>query len=226
MRIRKIQLLVLAGAFAALCVYAATLAQREYTAFRAGTAWGVTEFQGLSGGKLAASHASNQDWLDGCLRAVTSIKGRLLYGESRVQLLENCTRVAGEITDASRSNAYAWYFQAYMALQNEADSDFNAALVKSYQYGPTEQWIAELRVPLAERGLASLNPQAQEGHQNDLGLLVQSRRGIGSIARRYVRDPGFRTRLTDVVETLPQPAQQQFLRALKVEVARFQNGGQ
>ena len=225
MRTRTILLLVLAGAFGVLSVYAATLAQREYTAYRAGTAWGVTEFQEFSGARLAPSHAANQNWLDGCLRAVTSIEGRLLYGESRTRLLENCKRIAEEITNASPNDAYAWYFQAYLALQNKADNDFNAALLKSYEFGPTEQWIAELRVPLAERGLASLSAQASEGHQKDLGLLVQSRRGIGSIARRYVRDASFRARITDVVETLPQPAQQRFLRTLKAEVARFQNDG-
>ena len=225
MRTRTILLLVLAGAFGVLCAYAATLAQREYTAYRAGTTWSVAEFQELSGPRLALSHASNQNWLDGCLRAVTSIEGRLLYGESHTRLLENCKRVADAITTASPNNAYAWYFQAYLALQNEVENDFNDALLKSYEFGPTEQWIAELRVPLAERGLASLSALALEGHQKDLGLLVQSRRGIGSIARRYVRDPVFRARITDVVETLPQPAQQQFLRTLKAEVARFQNGG-
>ena len=225
MRIRKILLLVLAGAFGALSVYAATLVQREYTAHRAGTDWGVTEFQELSVAGLAPSHKANQDWLDGCLRAVTSIKGRLLYGEKRAQLMDNCKWVADAITDASPRNAYAWYFQAYMALQNEAGDDFNLALQKSYEFGPTEQWVAELRVPLAERGLELLGQEAMEGHQKDLGLLVQSRRGTGSIARRYVRDSEFRSRITDVVETLPQPAQQQFLRSLKAEVARFQSGG-
>ncbi len=225
MRTGRILLLVLAGAFGALSAYAATMAQREYTAYRAGTVWGVTEFQELSGVRLAQSHNANQDWLDGCLRAVTSIKGRLLYGENRARLLENCGRVADTITNASPGNAYAWYFQAYLALQKEAVADFNTALIKSYEFGPTEQWVAELRVPLAERGLSSLNTQALEGHEKDLGLLVQSRRGIGSIARRYVRDTAFRARITDVVETLPQPAQQQFLRTLKAEVARFQSGG-
>lgn len=224
MRIRTILLLVLAGAFGTLCAYAATLAQREYKAYRAEAAWGMAEFQNFSGSRLAVSHASHQHWLDGCLRTVTSIQGRLLYGESRTQLLENCDRVAAAITVMSPNNAYAWYFQAYLALQNEDENVFNFALLRSYEFGPTEQWIAELRVPLAERGLSSLNAQALGGHQKDLGLLVQSRRGIGSIARRYVRDQGFRARITDVVEALPQPTQQQFLRTLKAEVARFRSG--
>jgi hypothetical protein len=225
MKIRAILLLVLAGAFAALSVYAAIAAQREYTAYRAGTTWGVAEFQDYKGGTLALSQRSNQYWLNGCLRAVTSIEGRLLYGENRTRLQESCNGIVDTITKASPNNAYAWYFQAYLAHQYGSDSEFNAALLKSYESGPTEQWIAELRVPLAERRLASLNEQALKGHQNDLGLLVQSRRGIGSIARRYVRDSDFRARITDVVETLPQTAQQHFLRILKVEVARFRNDG-
>ena len=153
MRIRTILLLVLAGAFGALSVYAATLAQREYTAYRAGTTWGVAEFQAFSGGALAPSHSANQNWLDGCLRVVTSTKGRLLYGENRTRLLASCNYIVAAITKATPNNAYAWYFQAYLALQVGADSEFNAALLKSYEFGPTEQWIAELRVPLAEREL-------------------------------------------------------------------------
>lgn len=225
MKIRAILLLVLVGAFAVLSVYAAIAAQREYTAYRAGTTWGVAEFQDYKGGTLALSHRSNQYWLDGCLRAVTSIEGRLLYGENRTRLQESCKGIVDAITKASPNNTYAWYFQAYLAHQYGSDNEFNAALLQSYESGPTEQWIAELRVPLAERGLVSLNTQALKGHKNDLGLLVQSRRGIGSIARRYVRDPEFRARITDVVETLPQTAQQHFLRTLKVEVARFRNDG-
>ena len=225
MTIRRILLLVLMGTFAALSGYSAILGQREYTAYRAGTTWGIADFQAFKGGPLASSHLSNQYWIDGCLRAVTSIKGRLLYGEGQTQLFESCEGVTTEITKASPRNAYAWYFQAYLALQNGAVEEFNGAILKSYEFGPTEQWTAELRVPLVERGLASLNARALMGHQNDLGLLVQSRRGISSIARRYVRDPEFRARLTDVAETLPQTAQQRFLRTLKSEVARFQADG-
>jgi len=225
MKKQTIPLLVFAAAFGALSVYSALLAQREYTAFRAGKTWGVAEFQKFSGETLALSHKSNQYWVDGCLRAVTSIEGRLLYDEARALLHGSCQDVISSITEAAPNNAYAWYFQAYLALSNGSEDEFNAALLNSYEFGPAEQWIAELRVPMAERGMASLDAQALNGHLNDLGLLVQSRRGIKSIARRYVRDPDFRGRLTDVVETLPQSAQQRFLRTLKSEVARFQNGG-
>lgn len=222
MRTRKILLLTLAGAFGVISGSAGLLAYQEHTAFRAGSKWSVPRFQEYQGEALGLSHLSNQYWLNGCLGAVTSIKGRLLYGEDREKLLDNCWRVTEAITEASPRDAYAWYFLAYLADQKNADETFNAALQKSYESGPTEQWIAELRVPLAERGRQSLNAAALEGHQKDLGLLVESQRGIGSIARRYVRDPAFRNRITDVVETLPQTAQQRFLGTLKSEVARFQ----
>lgn len=225
MRTRKTLLLILAGAFGVLSSFAAVEAHREYTAYTARTAWSVTDFTEFSEGNLALSHRSNQAWLDGCLRAVTSIEGRLLYGEKRARLLDSCERIVSEITDATPRNAYAWYLQAYLAHEARAAKMFNAALLKSYATGPTEQWIAELRVPLAERGFELLKSEARAGHQRDLGLLVESRRGVGSIARRYIRDPAFRGRITDVVETLPQDAQQRFLGTLKGEVARFQNGG-
>ena len=225
MKTRKILLLILAVAFGGLSGFTAMQAYREYTAYRVRTVWSVTDFQEFTGGDMALSNNSHQDWLDGCLRAVTSIEGRLLYGENRARLLDSCERIVVTITDAVPRNAYAWYLQAYLAQQNGAADTFNAALLKSYASGPTEQWIAELRVPLAEYGQQLLNDEARAGHQKDLGLLVESRRGIGSIARRYVRDPAFRARITDVVETLPQEAQRRFLGTLKVEVARFRNGG-
>lgn len=223
MKINTIIFFVLATAFGLLSGMTAQLAHREFTAYRAETAWVISDFQDFSGNALALSHRANQYWINGCLRAITSIEGRLLYGENRTDLLASCGEVASDITTSSPRNSYAWFLQAYLAHQNGAEETFNTALLKSYEHGPTEQWVAELRVPLAERGHALLNTETRLGHQKDLALLVESRRGIGSIARRYVRDQDFRDRITYVVETMPQSAQQRFLGTLKHEVARFQN---
>ena len=56
---------------------------------------------------------------------------------------------------------------------------------------------------------------ARATHQRDLALLVQSQRGIATIARRYVAQPDFRERITAIVEALPQADQVRFLANVK-----------
>lgn len=154
---------------------------------------------------------------------VSTVSGRLLAGKSRAQLLKNCGALVQDITATSELNSYAWFAQAYLTAQQNNVTGAVQALHSSYQTGQTEQWIAELRVPLAEVILADLPPQTYAGHMSDLALLVQSQRGIGSIARRYVANPEFRARITSVVEALPEPDQIRFLRVLNIEVVRVRN---
>ena len=47
---------------------------------------------------------------------------------------------------------------------------------------------------------------------------VQSQRGIAAIAKRYVRDEGFRARITAVVEALPAADQARFVQVLRAAV--------
>jgi hypothetical protein len=122
------------------------------------------------------------------------------------------------------SHSYGYYIEALARFAlGEADMAV-AALERSQAVGPNEQWLAERRVGVAETHYAALEAYAGTGHLADLALLAQSRRGIRSIAARYVANPDFRERVTAVVETLPDEIQQRFVAVVRAE-ARTMGAG-
>lgn len=216
--------IIMSALFALAALASIAVAKKEYVALQASENWGAQAFiqATAAGSHLALSTTSDQYVITGCLRVVSSANGRFLPADAREKLLAACSGLARAITASAPQNSYAWFARAYFAYQQNTLPDAGQALRASYQTGPNEQWLAELRVPLAEAMLDDLSPETYANHLADLALLVQSQRGVGVIARRYVSTPGFRVRVTSVVETLPQGAQTRFLRVLKAEVQRFQ----
>jgi len=219
MRLGNVCNLLATGFFAALLVISALIAQKEIAIATGAAGWDASYILGQNGAlpmgySLAADYAVS----DACLRAATSPEGLFLPSTARKALLVDCQSLAQRITDSSPLNSYGWLLRAQFAAALGQDSKIESALRHSYATGPTEQWLAELRVPVAEAALAGLSPVARAGHRQDLALLVQSRRGIAAIARRYVQDEGFRARITAVVEALPAAAQARFVQVLRATV--------
>lgn len=225
MKIKLLINLLFSFSFLFLSIFSFLMLMQERNVLKISASWQATDFSvddDISA-LLAFSTASDTQLTDTCLRVVTSALGRVLPTASRQKMTENCTLLITYILASSKNNSYAWFLRAYLKNGANNQTDFNAALIKSYQTGPNEQWIAELRVLLAENAFGQLSEKAKAGHFLDLALLVQSRRGIRSIARRYVKDPDFRDRITDVVETLTDAAQRRFVSNLQREVRRVQN---
>lgn len=149
--------------------------------------------------------------LQDCLKAVTSIYGRLQPKDQRTNVIENCRNEAIAITDRAPTQSLAWFVQALIAAEVNNPEDLNLSLAKSRLAGPNEQWIAEVRVELAELNYDKLDAENLEGNAQDLLLLVKSKRGVRKIARRYIQRPEFRQRLADLVETLPEESQKKFV---------------
>jgi hypothetical protein len=168
------------------------------------------------------SIASQRLVLDNCVRTMTSLYARLQPSERRQVAIGNCLRTADGIATENPASSYAWYAGALASERLGDVSGMAARLVMSQKTGPTEQWIAELRVPLAEEHLATLGPQALANHERDLRMLVGSSRGINSIARRYVDVASFRERITAIVETMPETEQRRFVS--RVETASQSDG--
>lgn len=209
-----------------LAIYTSSIIRSENRALLIEATWTAKEFleQDAPVELLALSNRSDSALIDGCMKALFSISGRLLVSQDRDTLLNNCGAIFGEIARSSTSNAYAWFAVAYIANEQGLSAQFNDAVQNSYDAGPSEQWISELRANLAEDAFAELSAPSLRGHNRDLAVLVQSRRGIGKIARRYISYPLFRERITKVVETLSPANQRRFLRILQHEVRRFENG--
>ena len=153
--------------------------------------------------------------LDNCYDAITAIYGRVQPSTKRDAVASNCLRQADAVIQAMPSHSFAWFVGALAALQLDSRGGFTDRLRQSQLTGPNEQWIAELRVGLAEDNFGMLPSDVRELNDRDLGLLVVSDRGIASIAQRYISNPAFRERITVIVEQLPERDQQRFVSTIE-----------
>ncbi len=219
MNIRSGLSIFLAIAFFILAVATSVIAQKEVIGAVRPPSWGARTIIDQNEG-LLSTYSTQGDYAvtDACLRVAMSTESLLSPSIERENLARACLRIMAEIIGSSPQNAYALFAQAFFLQILQQKNAMNAALELSYLSGPTEQWIAQLRVSLAENVLPELSSAAIRGHNQDLALLAQSRRGIRSIAQRYVNDPGFRARITGIVEGLPLDDQRRFLFTLQQEV--------
>lgn len=170
------------------------------------------------------SIASERLVLDNCVRTISSLYGRLLPAARKAAVSGNCLQAADAIVKQSPSSSYAWYVGALSSGRIGDIAGMNARLLQSQETGPTEQWIAELRVPLAEDHLADLTPEVRARHDRDLRMLVATSRGIDSIADRYVRQADFRERITAIVEAMPEVDQRRFVSQVGTAAQRAVGG--
>lgn len=149
--------------------------------------------------------------LKNCLDTMASLTARAQPGERRHAVQSNCMAIADRIVEQEPTSALAWYVGAVAAAALSDLPGMAKRLGEAQRTGPTEQWLAQMRVELAEENYAALPADVLAGHKRDLTLLVQSQDGVGSIARRYVQQPDFRLRITTLVEELPPAFQERFL---------------
>lgn len=157
--------------------------------------------------------------LDTCSELATSLAGRLMRTDERRRDTGWCADVATQYAASAPTYGYAWYVAALMAADRQDTPALVEDLARSYSTAPNEEWLAERRVALAEAHLGDLGPDLTAAHDRDLALLVQSKRGIADIARRYVAVPEFRERIGDIVATLSQQDQARFVDTLRGQVA-------
>lgn len=170
-------------------------------------------FEALAAGEFdnGLSSASHTLVLRNCYEALTSALSRIQPTARQEAVATNCLVAADRITSEEPANSFGWYIAALAASENGDLKSMTERLGMSQSSGPSEQWIMEPRVDLAENHLAALSPEVLAGHNRDLTLLAQSQRGVSSIARRYVRQEDFRERITAIVEKLPGRQQERFL---------------
>jgi hypothetical protein len=145
------------------------------------------------------------------LTGYSSVVMRYAGPETRDRIVTSCAAAAKRIAQSQPSNGYAFYISAFAAALAGDWTAMNAALVQSQKTSPNEQWVAEARSTMAENYFAHLDEAARQGQDADLAMLVGSRHGVDTLARRYVADRSFRERITSIVERLPARDQQRFL---------------
>lgn len=184
--------------------------------FSAGPSAGAQFAAWRDGGIIdGVSIAAHTVLMDSCLLSLTSAHGRAQSTLDRQRVAQACADRAAIQTQSNPSFAYGWYVFAMASSLNGNWIEFNRTLRQAQSTAPTEQWLAELRVGLAEDHFDRLEPDVLALHEQDLALLVRSQRGIASIAQRYVSSQTFRARITDIVETLDPASQQAFIDAVR-----------
>ncbi len=194
--------------------YAATL---EFSGFlRIGTT--VERIQQInSDTPIGLSQSSMSMLLSDCSRAVTyarSLEFRYLGEQATQTIFQACEERVHAITALSPTNSLAWLTSARLAGVSGDLERLNSDLAKSRLVAPNEQWLADLRIELAETYLSNLSAENRAGHDQDLRLMIISGVGLGKMAARYVTHQGFRDRITDIVETVPTSNQRKFINSL------------
>lgn len=206
-------LLVILGGWAALAEIDPYFEVRNSPAQRFATARNDVPAYGLS-------HKSQFLALNDCSQNISSYYGRAQPTTQRNVVLEHCGQLIKEIIAVSPANGFAWYLLAEIAAESGDTDLLNLALVQSQNLTRNEQWIAEMRIYAFEDNFKDLSPKAIAAEQDDLSLLVKSRRGVTSIASRYVSNPTFRARITHLVEKLPPEIQARFVRYVRTAANR------
>lgn len=181
------------------------------------------ELYASQGFKIGISSYSKEVVMKECLSTALGFSDvQLLYPSAR-GAVEKCFDRAGEIVSKTPSDSFAWFVKAVASARLFRDEPFNEALQLSQKMGANEQWIARERFALSEFYLSRVNSSTMAGHETDLALLASSYQGVKLIARRYVNNPEFRARITEIVEKRPPAEQRRFISNIKLamrEVAR------
>jgi hypothetical protein len=150
-----------------------------------------------------------------CFRIVLAYSDIDMIDKAVRDVVSRCAARAADIVATTPTDSFAWLVRAAASVRLLANDDFNAALRQSQLTGPNEQWIARLRVDLAENYFSRLSAETIKSEAADLKLLASGHKGVAVIARRYVSDPDFRARITAIVEAMPQDRQVAFLNNVK-----------
>lgn len=157
------------------------------------------------------SLASRRLALFRCTDALTSLRHLAQPRAIAAEVSGVCANLAEVTLRDDPSNSLAWLVMAIVRADEDDMQGFAADLQRSQQTAPAEQWIAGMRVELAETHRDELGDEALAFMDADLALMAESSAGVAAIAQRYVSQPDFRERITRIVETLSPRVQARFL---------------
>ena len=167
--------------------------------------------------------STRRDLLQECdltLRSEQSIELALQPELDYASLRSKCANIAQSIAQNSPAFSLAWAVAAQAAAQTSDWDGMNEYLKASQLSGPNEQTIGRVRFEVADSHFDNLNADGRSLYDLDLEMLVMSRKGIPYIARQYVLDPQFRSRITKVLETMSPDDQRRYVSTLRRMVSR------
>ena len=167
--------------------------------------------------------ATRVEILDQCEKTLRSEKSFELMVLSTIQfedLRQKCADISQGIAERSPSFSYAWAVAARAAAVAEDWPNMNRFLQASQQTAPNEQWIGRSRFEVADTYFDQLDETTRALYDQDLAMLIKSNTGIPYIARQYVLDVDFRTRITAVLEDMSETDQRRYVSMLRRMIPR------
>lgn len=152
------------------------------------------------------------------LQTKKSLEMRYLPTDMQAQIGPHCREIALSAVADYPTDSYAWSVAALASADVQDWPAMNSYLVRSQLTGPTEQWIAQTRVTVAQDNWAMLDDAAIVAAERDLRLMVVSIRGIRQLALRYIGDLEFRERIEALVATMPEENQRRFVSVVRREM--------
>lgn len=165
--------------------------------------------------KTAFSFYGQKRLMAACMQGMTGLWAALAPAEQRKAHASNCLDYAKTYVSHTVVEPLTWVVAARASFILGDHEGLNTYLDYAWRAGRNEQWVGGLRVALAEEARAVLSEANQSNHRSDLALMVMSRYGIAAIANRYWSDIGFRERITDIVEQLPETEQRRFVSSVR-----------
>lgn len=164
---------------------------------------------GSTAGGLSLS--ATQALLLDCRVAMSTPAGQLQPARVRRDLAQNCLDASDAAVARSPTLSVAWATGALAAGMLDDGDGLSRRLVQSHASAPIEQWVAELRVTIADDHYRLLSAQARIGFDSDLRLLLSHEAGVAAIAHRYLALEDFRSRVDAVVYTMPPALREKFV---------------
>lgn len=206
---------MLGGGFA-LCLSVYAIA-REMPVLQYGDQQSLATTVAIAAGELrpAFSFYGQKRLMAGCVQGMTGLWAALATPEQRKSHAEQCLGYAITYTSHTSLEPLTWTVAARASFILGDHEGLNTYLEHAWRSGRNEQWVAGLRVALAEEVRPVLSESNQSNHRSDLALMVMSRSGIAAIADRYWSDLSFRERITAIVEQLPEAEQRRFVSSVR-----------
>jgi hypothetical protein len=205
--------LIMTAGSLALLTLSAVIAVSEFGPF---SSWGLSEratVRSMANGMLGPgiSSQSQIDYLYNCRVALTSLTGRAQPSAVRATMLDHCEVAVQTMIEAAPDFSAAWYTAALIASFRDQPNRLNEALRRSYDTGPFEQWIAQLRVDLVEDTYSGVDEELRPLHQMDLANLLSNDPGRRFLAPRYLAFVDLHDRVDQALTTIDDAHARRFL---------------
>lgn len=178
-----------------------------------GSMTSITTYDRIEAGEieLGVSYYAHKRIMSNCINGFSTLNTLVRPADQREKFARECRSLAEDIIADSPADAFAWLIIAHASLVEEDVPAFTRAFHFACNAGKNEGWQAIFRIELLADQLDLVQGAVEDCFAHDLEVLLQYRRDVSSLGRRYWSDEVFRERLVTIVSRLSEEQQRRFL---------------